>query len=286
MLNWKLIVGAVIAVSVTMGSLKVFSVSPATDAGFASPSVTGPARDSGEDPVAGRSPEPALAGLAEMLEWEVEERIRLQQRVDELEERLAKMEVGDDSRRAALPDSAPLPAPGPLREDGGVSEAALIAAGFTEAEAAYYRRRNDEAAMAQLYLRDQAEREGWIRTPRYFEALQEIRSGLESIRDEMDDEAYARYLYAVGRPNQVTVQRVLSGSAAESAGLRPGDVLIGYQGERVYAASDVRRATQAGDAGDTVTLEVLRDGQRIQAYVPRGPLGISMSSDSVLPDNS
>lgn len=286
MLNWKLIVGAVIAVSVTMGSLKVLSVSPATDTGFASPPVTGPARDSGEDPVAGRSPEPALAGLAEMLEWEVEERIRLQQRVDELEERLAKMEVGDDSRRAALPDSAPLPAPGPLREDGGVSEAALIAAGFTEAEAAYYRRRNDEAAMAQLYLRDQAEREGWIRTPRYFEALQEIRSGLESIRDEMDDEAYARYLYAVGRPNQVTVQRVLSGSAAESAGLRPGDVLIGYQGERVYAASDVRRATQAGDAGDTVTLEVLRNGQRIQAYVPRGPLGISMSSDSVLPDNS
>lgn len=140
--------------------------------------------------------------------------------------------------------------------------------------------------MAQLYLRDQAEREGWIRTPRYFEALQEIRSDLESIRDEMDDEAYARYLYAVGRPNQVTVQRVLSGSAAETAGLRPGDVLLGYQGERVFAASDLRRATQAGDAGDTVTLEVLRDGQRIQAYVPRGPLGISMSSDSVLPDGN
>ena len=102
----------------------------------------------------------------------------------------------------------------------------------------------------------------------------------------MDDEAYARYLYAVGRPNQVTVQRVLSGSAAETAGLRPGDVLLGYQGERVFAASDLRRATQAGDAGDTVTLEVLRDGQRIQAYVPRGPLGISMSSDSVLPDGN
>ena len=89
------------------------------------------------------------------------------------------------------------------------TQAALMAAGFSETEAAYYRRRNDEAAMAQLYLRDQAEREGWIRTPRYFEALQEIRSDLESIRDEMDDEAYARYLYAVGRPNQVTVQRVL-----------------------------------------------------------------------------
>ena len=216
----------------------------------------------------------------------MEERIRLQQRVDDLEERLARIEVHDDSRRAALPESEALPAPGRLRQDGGVSEAALMAAGFSETEAAYYRRRNDEAAMAQLYLRDQAEREGWIRTPRYFEALQEIRSDLESIRDEMDDEAYARYLYAVGRPNQVTVQRVLSGSAAETAGLRPGDVLLGYQGERVFAASDLRRATQAGDAGDTVTLEVLRDGQRIQAYVPRGPLGISMSSDSVLPDGN
>lgn len=227
-----------------------------------------------------------MDGLAEMLEWEVEERIRLQQRVDELEDRLARIEAGDDSRRTALLEAAPPETPGRLRQDGGVSEAALMAAGFTEVEAAYYRRRNDEASMAQLYLRDQAEREGWMRTPRYFEALQQIRSDLESIRDEMDDDAYARYLYALGRPNQVTVQRVLSGSAAEIAGLRPGDVLIGYEGERVFAASDVRRATRAGDAGDTVTLEVLRDGQRIQAYLPRGPLGISMSSDSVLPDNS
>lgn len=140
--------------------------------------------------------------------------------------------------------------------------------------------------MAQLYLRDQAEREGWIRTPRYFEALQEIRSDLESIRNEMDDDAYARYLYAVGRPNQVTVRRVLSGSAAEIAGLQPGDILIGYEGSRIFAASEVRRATRDGNAGDTVTLEVLRDGQRIQTYVPRGPLGISMSSDSVLPPDS
>jgi hypothetical protein len=286
MSNWKLIIGAVIAVFVTMGSLKFFTGSPANDAGFTSPPATGPARDRAAEPLIGRSPEPAMAGLTEMLEWEAEERIRLQQRVDQLEERLARIEVGDDARRAALPESETLPAPGRLRQDGGVSEAALMAAGFTEAEAAYYRRRNDEAAMAQLYLRDQAEREGWIRTPRYFEALQEIRSDLESIRDEMDEEAYARYLYAVGRPNQVTVQRVLSGSAAETAGLRPGDVLLGYQGERVFAASDLRRATQAGDAGDTVTLEVLRDGQRIQAYVPRGPLGISMSSDSVLPDSN
>jgi C-terminal processing protease CtpA/Prc len=282
MLNWKLMLGAIIGVSVTMGSLKVFTLSPVVETDTsARPSIE-------NEPQVSAAPAPtewsdsALAGLAEMIEWEAAERIRLQQQVDELEERLARIESPAGERAARVP-SADQQFRG---QDDGVTEAALIAAGFTKAEAAYYRRRNDEAAMAQLYLRDQAEREGWIRTPRYFEALQEIRSDLESIRNEMDDDAYARYLYAVGRPNQVTVRRVLSGSAAEIAGLQPGDILIGYEGSRIFAASEVRRATRDGNAGDTVTLEVLRDGQRIQTYVPRGPLGISMSSDSVLPPDS
>lgn len=284
-LNWKLILGAVIAVSVTMGSLKVLTDAPAPETAAPAPLSAERTSSIPAAPVSPLAPDPAMAGLAEMLEWEVEERIRLQQQVDELEARLAALESAPDSRGGITRERTP-PSGNRRGEDGGVSEAALVAAGFSEAEAAYYRRRNDEAAMAQLYLRDQAEREGWIGTPRYFESLQEIRSGLESIRDEMDDEAYARYLYALGRPNQVTIQRVLSGSAAQTAGLQPGDVLLGYEGDRVFAASDVRRATQDGDAGDTVTLEVLRDGQTIQAYVPRGPLGISMRSESVLPDDS
>ena len=107
----------------------------------------------------------------------------------------------------------------------------------------------------------------------------------EELRREMDDETYARYLYAAGRPNQVSVRRVLAGSAAEAAGIESGDVLLRYDGERLYDAGALRRSTRTGNAGETVPVEVLRDGRRIQAYLPRGPVGVSMSSQSVVPED-
>ena len=72
-------------------------------------------------------------------------------------------------------------------------------------------------------------------------------------------------------------------SRSDSAGIRDGDVLLRYDGQRVYQASDLRRATRDGEMGEMVAVDILRDGQRIQTYVPRGPLGINMSSDRILP---
>jgi hypothetical protein len=281
---WKLAIGGLIAVSVAWASL---SLAPRETRAPASDSPAPVIADRGS---AHRGGIPAddteLQALSGLLEREVEERLRLQQQVDELQARLDRLDVTGDGLSTGSPDlssSDPDRETGRPSATGGVSEAALTAAGFSSSEAAYFRRLHDQAAMARLYLRDQAEREGWMGTPRYFESLQEIRTDLQSVRDSMDDETLSRYLYALGQPNQVTVQRVLTGSAAANAGLEPGDVLISYEGSRVFAVSDVRRATRSGQAGDTVTIEVLRDGQRIQAYLPRGPLGVTMNSASVLP---
>mgnify|MGYP001546436304 CR=1 FL=1 len=164
-----------------------------------------------------------------------------------------------------------------------MSDSDFIAAGFAEEEAAYYRRLYDEQIMAQLYLRDQAQREGWLRSDRYREELNRLPGNLENLRGQLDDETFSLYLYALGRPNPVSIQRVLSGSEAESAGLQECDVIVSIDETRIFAANDVRRVATLGDDGGTIAVEVLRDGRRMQAYLPRGPMGISMSSDSVRP---
>jgi len=281
MLNWKLLGSAIISAAAMSATLVLIHDDEAVPA---DPVSGTPMRS---DPVGDRTPITAnttLDALMGLLDREVEERLRLQEQVDDLTARMARLEG------AAHPDRRAAEGPAPGREDNSMdqeaprelTERALMAAGFSASEAEYYRRRYDEAAMAQLYLRDQAEREGWVGTPRYYEALRDVRKGLDSLRDEMDENAYSRFLYALGQPNRVTIRRVLSGSAAQAAGLLPGDIVLSYDGAPVYAVSDVRRGARGGDPGETVPVDILRGGNRIQAYLPRGPLGISMSSESVL----
>jgi C-terminal processing protease CtpA/Prc len=229
--------------------------------------------------------EPArrLESLAGLLDREVEERLRLEEEVAMLSRRLASIEreLGQDPSPTAGPAPEAEPAAGGTR--GEITEGSFVAAGFSEGEAAYYRRRLDEAAMARLYLRDRAQREGWLNSERFREEIAALPNVAEELRREMDDETYARYLYATGQPNQVRIRRVLEGSAAAAAGLRAGDVLLRYDGERIYDSRTVQRTTRDGSAGETVAVEILRGGRRIQAYLPRGPIGVTMGAERAPP---
>jgi len=221
--------------------------------------------------------------VADLLDREVEERLRLEDEVAGLQARIARLEAAlETGPPAAAPTAAAITGIG-----GGsnqeVSEEAFLAAGFTPDQAAFYRQRHDEISMAQLYLRDQATREGWLRTRRFVDEQRALRQQLDQLEQGMDEDTYARYLYALGQPNQVQVRRVLASSAADSAGLKDGDILLRYDGRRIYQAGDLRRESRDGDPGEMVAVDILRDGQRIQTYVPRGPLGINMSSERTLP---
>ncbi len=224
--------------------------------------------------------------MAGILDREVEERLRLEEEIENLRMRLESLEQSLEVESESAREQAPEPRRQDImarRNRGQVSESDFIEAGFDEEEAAYYRRLYDEQIMAQLYLRDQAQREGWLRSDRYREELNRLPGNLENLRGQLDDETFSRYLYALGRPNQVSIQRVLSGSEAENAGLQEGDVIVNIDETRIFAANDVRRVSTLGNDGGTIAVEVLRDGRRMQAYLPRGPMGISMSSDSVRP---
>ena len=56
-----------------------------------------------------------------------------------------------------------------------------------------------------------------------------------------------------------------------------------YDNQRIYNWFELREATAAGDLSDTVAIEVDRDGETLQFYLARGPLGIRMNSVSVAP---
>jgi S1-C subfamily serine protease len=59
----------------------------------------------------------------------------------------------------------------------------------------------------------------------------------------------------------VVVTQVSAGSAAATAGLRPGDVLDAIDGKPLRSAQDLRNAEGLLPLGSTLKLSVLRDGQ-------------------------
>jgi hypothetical protein len=144
----------------------------------------------------------------------------------------------------------------------------LIAAGFAPDRAQWLVQREAQLRMDALYSQYQAAREGTPRDPRAF------LDTTSALRAEIGDSEYEHYLEATGRPTNVAVGQVLASSPAEQAGLKPGDRIVAYAGERVFDMRDINALTLKGEPGQPVAVDVLRDGATVQLYVPRGPIGI------------
>ena len=156
------------------------------------------------------------------------------------------------------------------RRRGGRSpeerQARLEEAGFSAAQAAQILRRESEIQMEALQARYEAQRGG--------EPF-DFRGFTTTLRDELGDDNYARYLEANGRPTAVTVSSVYEGSPALTAGLRPGDEIRYYDGQRVFSMDEIVEMTMAGNAGENVIVDINRDGVPMQVSIPRGPLGVT-----------
>ena len=88
-----------------------------------------------------------------------------------------------------------------------------------------------------------------------------IRRGLlgVSISDFSADTAKA---YGVDAHEGALVQEVVSGSSAEKAGIKVGDVIVAVDGDAISSASDLRTTIGLKRSGDKVQLDVLRDGKK------------------------
>ena len=161
-------------------------------------------------------------------------------------------------------------------------EQALTEGGVPAAEIARLRESFDASEMALIELRNQAMREGWLRTGRYWNELRELRMGL---REEIGDDAFDLMLYATGRSNRVIVTDVLRGSPGEQAGLQAGDVILSYAGQRIFKAPELQQATSSGRPGERVAMYVLRDGREERFFIPRGPVGTKLKAGRLLPQS-
>lgn len=77
-------------------------------------------------------------------------------------------------------------------------------------------------------------------------------------------ETYSSYL---GLPMGVYVRMVAEGGAAEQAGIKEGDIIIGINDEAITTVDELNNIKNQFKAGDTVTLKIYRNGQDIDISI-------------------
>ncbi len=239
------------------------------------PAATSAAGDSSTNDARLRELEAALTA-------EVDQRAALEARVTALSEELVSLRARPAAGNAgalaqrngnapAAGDAGPPPFArgGPFRRDAPGSQVdTLVAAGFPPDRAAWIDHRTSELRMQALQAQYDAQRQG-----KPFDASQGF-NGDGTLRSDLGDDDYERYLKAVGRPTSVGIQGVLASSPGERAGLKPGDEVVAYDGKRVFDLRDLNTLTFEGTAGESVTVSVRREGQTVHLTMPRGPIGI------------
>jgi len=223
-----------------------------------------------------------LKELEAALNAEVEQRAALEARVTDLSDELAALRARPAAANAGAPaerngnpppgadgGAQPFVRGGPFRRDAQGSQVdALVAAGFAPDRAAWIDHRTSELRMQALQAQYDAQRQG-----KPFDPGQGF-NGDGTLRSELGDNDYERYLKAMGRPTSVGIQGVLASSPGERAGLKPGDEVVAYDGKRVFDLRDLNALTFEGTAGESVTVSVRREGQTVHLTMPRGPLGV------------
>ena len=96
-----------------------------------------------------------------------------------------------------------------------------------------------------------------------------------SLRTEIGDTEYEQYLAATGRSTSVAIGSVIESSPGQRAGLLAGDEILRYDGTRIFSTRELVEHTMQGDPGQSIVVDIVRDGVPMQFVLPRGPIGVS-----------
>lgn len=224
-----------------------------------------------------------IAELSNQLQVEIRARQSLEQKLDVLSEQLSDLKNQSQYQSTALSEQTESAKSLDTESDKDwFNEQALVDSGMTGSQASELKFFFEQQELQQLYLRDQAVREGWDRQ-QYREKIQAFNAEEDALKVRLGDSAYDAYLYASGQPNRVAVSSVLATAPAGVAGIQAGDHILRYDNQRIYSGFELRQATTKGIASDSVSVEIERDGEIIAFYLARGPLGIRMNSVSAAP---
>ncbi|MGI9224324.1 MAG: PDZ domain-containing protein, partial [Woeseiaceae bacterium] len=152
----------------------------------------------------------------------------------------------------------------------------LVNSGFTEARANQIMGLEDEVRMQALQAEYDAQRNGTDIDP-----WAQAYSAQAVFRESLGDADYEKYLQARGGESTITVREVIGSSPASRAGLRPGDQILNYDGDRVFSMFELKSKAFAGNPGEDVVVDIERDGQRMQLVLPRGPIGITGNGGNI-----
>jgi hypothetical protein len=180
----------------------------------------------------------------------------LNDRIEQLEQ-LIEDELSEAKEPGAIAILKPSTVDTPVSSSSpAITTENLVRAGINEELAADIVRRRNEMDMKILELRDRASRDGYLDTERYARELNELREQDVSLREEIGDEYYDNYLYRSGQANRI----------------------LNYDNRRMFSWNELQEATSRGERGEYVNVAVLRNGQLVNLWIPRGPLGVRLSS--------
>lgn len=220
------------------------------------------------------------------------ERIQaLEHKIDLLNERIVELERAVSVEQAETIETGALAMPVSSNVDTpvtsmnpAVTTASLVKAGINEELAADIVRRRNEIDMSILELRDRASRDGYLNTARFTREMNELRQQDTSLREDIGDDYYDSYLFASGQSNRIRVASVMMGSQAEMSGMKDGDMILNYDNKRMFSWKELQDATSLGERDEYVNVTVLRNGQPLNLWIPRGPLGIRLGTARVKPE--
>lgn len=152
--------------------------------------------------------------------------------------------------------------------EGGATR--LVNAGFSPERAEWILQRESQLQMAAMQARFDARRSGEPADP-----TNPAFNFTAALRAEIGDAEYEQYLQANNRPTAVSIGGVLESSPGQAAGLQRGDAIVGYGGTRVFDVGELNELTMTGQTGESVVVDIVRDGVAMQVVLPRGPIGVT-----------
>ena len=218
------------------------------------------------------------------MQTEVDELIlqiaQLGKKTAQLEKQLNEIAHNQSFINENIPTESVKPVDNNSRRSGPVTpnKNNLVSAGVDPGIADDILRRISQQEFRRLELQNLLQRNTSSDTRLYRDELRELNKNKISLRSELGDDLYSRYLVVSGQNNRVKVRAVMVDSPAELNGIQQDDVILNYGDRNILDHSDLRTATLEGDIGSFTNVTILRDGARMDLIVPRGTLGVQLEA--------